>query len=76
MVLPQKFYGADTTRVAKELLGTFLVTDLKEGRTVGRIVETEAYLSSNDPASHSYRGITKKAGNWNFNPHRHILRNR
>lgn len=60
MVLPQKFYERDTVTVAKELLGTFLVADLPEGKTVGRIMETEAYLNSGDPASHSFRGKTKR----------------
>lgn len=60
MVLPQKFYERGATKVAKELLGAFLVTNLPEGKTVGRVMETEAYLSSGDPASHSFKGKTKR----------------
>ncbi|HHX50016.1 MAG TPA: DNA-3-methyladenine glycosylase, partial [Clostridia bacterium] len=47
-------------KVARELLGMFLLHDSDEGRTVGKIVETEAYLGQNDPACHSAGGPTKR----------------
>ncbi len=31
-----------------------------QGRTAGKIVEVEAYLSKSDPASHAHRGETKR----------------
>ena len=53
--LPRSFYLGETLDIAKALLGRFLVTSLPEGVTVGRIVETEAYLGPKDKAAHSYK---------------------
>lgn len=60
MILPQEFYQKDTKIVAQNLLGKLLVHETAEGTIAGKIVETEAYLYPNDPASHSYRGETKR----------------
>jgi len=40
--------------VAAELLGAVIVSSLEGQSTAGRIVETEAYLGYDDPASHGY----------------------
>ncbi|MBC7189982.1 DNA-3-methyladenine glycosylase [Candidatus Aerophobetes bacterium] len=59
--LPRSFFAKDTQLVAKALLGKLLVRILPEGRLVGRIVETEAYYGIGDPASHSFKGKTKRS---------------
>lgn len=58
--LKQNFYKRDTLTVAKELLGKIIVKFEKEKILTGIIVETEAYTGNNDPASHSYPGITER----------------
>jgi DNA-3-methyladenine glycosylase len=58
--LPRAFFDRDPRRVARELLGKVLVRRERSGVTVGRIVECEAYLGKNDPASHAYRGMTER----------------
>jgi DNA-3-methyladenine glycosylase len=51
------FYDRDNVlAIAKELLGKIVVTNFDGNITSGRIVETEAYISINDRASHSYGG--------------------
>ncbi len=59
MILPQEFYAQETSLVAQQLLGCFLVHLQGEETTLGRIVETEAYLW-NDPASHAFIGKTQR----------------
>lgn len=55
--MERNFFEENTVEVAKKLLGCFLVHKTKEGKCVGKIVETEAYLKD-DPASHSFNGKT------------------
>ncbi|MFX0085907.1 MAG: DNA-3-methyladenine glycosylase [Candidatus Hodarchaeota archaeon] len=56
----REFYLRNTLTVAKELLGKFLIHNSDEGTTVGKIVETEAYIGPHDAASHAYRGRRTK----------------
>ena len=52
---------ADTTALARFLIGKLLVRERDGERLVGRIVETEAYLVG-DAASHAFRGKTARNG--------------
>lgn len=45
--------------MARALIGCVLVRQTSDGRTAGRIVETEAYLLR-DPASHAFKGKSKR----------------
>jgi DNA-3-methyladenine glycosylase len=62
--LESAFFARTPRRVARELLGKVLVRDLVHNngkmRLAGRIVEVEAYLGENDPASHSAAGNTAR----------------
>jgi DNA-3-methyladenine glycosylase len=53
--LPVEFFTRPADVVARELLGTIVVSRVGRRATVGRIVETEAYLGRDDPASHGYQ---------------------
>jgi DNA-3-methyladenine glycosylase len=53
--LRRSFFARPSTTVAPELLNKLLVTD----RSVGRIIEVEAYMQD-DPASHAFRGQTSR----------------
>ena len=52
-----EFYDReDVVTIARELIGKIIVTKFDGIVTSGRIVETEAYISINDRASHSFGG--------------------
>ena len=58
--LDRAFYERTPQRVARDLLGKALVRHLGGGWVGGLIVETEAYLSQRDPASHSHKGMSPR----------------
>lgn len=58
--LPREFYNRETSIVARELLGHYLVHRSEDSEKIGKIVEVEAYLGEHDLASHSSKGRTKR----------------
>ena len=58
--LNHSFFARNPRRVARELLGKVLVRNSRKLRLAARIVEVEAYLGENDPASHSAAGNTPR----------------
>lgn len=57
-ILTSDFFLRSPQIVARDLLGKVLVHRRKGERLSGRIVEVEAYLGLDDPASHAFRGRT------------------
>jgi DNA-3-methyladenine glycosylase len=58
--LPRSFYRRPVLRVARDVLGRLLVHAGAGGVTAGRVVEVEAYRGDRDPASHAFRGLTRR----------------
>lgn len=61
MILERTFYQRDSCEVARALLGQRIVRRIPERKLVGKIVETEAYYGTEDPASHAYQGKTDRS---------------
>jgi DNA-3-methyladenine glycosylase len=72
VVVTAPFFDRPADRVARDLLGAWLVVRAADGRvTRHRIFETEAYLGAHDLACHGSRGLTRRnatmfgpAGRW------------
>jgi len=54
--LNRAFYAQPTLKVARSLLGKYLVRKIGSKVLEGKIVETEAYIGPQDRASHAYGG--------------------
>ncbi|MCL5037541.1 MAG: DNA-3-methyladenine glycosylase [Chloroflexi bacterium] len=59
-IIPPEFYSRPTEEVAPDLLGAVLLNRVNGKWRGGRIVETEAYLGKDDPASHAARSKTPR----------------
>ena len=56
------WFARPTIQVARDLIGCVLTIDAgTDHPVVARIVETEAYLGLEDPASHAFRGPTPRS---------------
>lgn len=60
MKLPRDFYNRKTLKVARDLLGKFIVRNYRGRKICGMITETEAYAGEDDLASHASRGRTPR----------------
>lgn len=58
--MKKSFYNRDTLKIAKELLGCFLVRKIGMRIIKGVITETEAYVGEDDLACHASRGRTPR----------------
>jgi len=54
--LNRNFYTGPTLKVAKELLGKYIIRKVGKRELVGKIIETEAYIGPQDRASHAFGG--------------------
>ena len=59
-ILTQDFFNRDTSKIARELLGKFLVRKYRGRKIASKILETEAYDGFHDLASHASRGKTHR----------------
>ena len=59
--IPKSFYQReDVVKIAQELLGKYIFTQVDGKVTAGMIVETEAYNGRNDKACHAFLKRTKR----------------
>ncbi|HEY4461205.1 MAG TPA: DNA-3-methyladenine glycosylase [Streptosporangiaceae bacterium] len=59
-LLPRSFFGRSSVDVAPALLGCVLEHESTEGLVAVELTEVEAYTGAADPASHAFRGPTKR----------------
>jgi DNA-3-methyladenine glycosylase len=59
-LLPRSFFGRPAVEVAPALLGCVLEHETPDGPVAVTLTEVEAYAGAADPASHAFRGQTKR----------------
>jgi DNA-3-methyladenine glycosylase len=60
MILRHNFYNQNTLKIAREMLGCFLVRKIGNKIIKAMITETEAYRGEDDLASHASKGRTPR----------------
>ncbi len=60
MPIPRNFFARHAVEVAPDLLGCVLEHQTADGLVAVELTEVEAYAGRSDPASHAYRGKTKR----------------
>ncbi len=71
--MERAFYARDTREVARDLLGAVLLHRVDGQRVSGRIVEVEAYRTTDDQAAHAHAGHTpRNAPMWEAPGHAYV----
>jgi DNA-3-methyladenine glycosylase len=60
LLLSRDFFARPSVEVAPDLLGCVLEHETADGLVAVRLTEVEAYAGASDPASHAYRGKTRR----------------
>ena len=60
MLIPRNFFARPSVEVAPDLLGCVLEHETADGLVAVELTEVEAYAGRSDPASHAYRGKTRR----------------
>ena len=60
MLIPREFFARPSVEVAPDLLGCVLEHRTADGLVAVELTEVEAYAGRSDPASHAYRGKTRR----------------
>jgi DNA-3-methyladenine glycosylase len=60
VLIPRNFFARPSVEVAPDLLGCVLEHETADGLVAVELTEVEAYAGRSDPASHAYRGKTRR----------------
>jgi len=60
VLIPRDFFARPSVEVAPALLGCVLEHETADGLVAVELTEVEAYAGRSDPASHAYRGKTRR----------------